>query len=41
MVVETKATLNVVRTGVKCDLIYSKIDNAALRSLPPPRWPSG
>ena len=31
---ETKATLKVVRTRVKRVLIYSKIENAALWSLP-------
>ena len=34
MVVETKATLKVVRTGVKRVLIYSKIENATFCSLP-------
>ena len=31
---ETKVTLKMVRTGVKRVLIYSKIENATLCSLP-------
>ena len=34
MAAETKATSKVVRTRVKFVLIYSKIKNAALSSLP-------
>ena len=33
-IVETKATVTVVRTRVKCVLIFSKIENAILYSLP-------
>ena len=33
-VVKTKVTLKVARTGVKRALIYSKIENATLCSLP-------
>ena len=33
-VVETKATLKVARTGVKRVLVYSKIENGTLCSLP-------
>ena len=40
---ETKATLKLVRTRIKCVLICSEIENATLSSLPwiPPHWPSG
>ena len=33
MVVKKKSTLKVVRIRVKCDLIYSKIENGTLCSL--------